>query len=48
MDMDKLCKMLTNDVDIQDIPILYIFRVAVAVFKIINSGECMYKIDDTL
>ena len=46
MDMDKMYKLLTNDKDIADIPILFIFRVAVAMFKIINSGECMYHIDD--
>ena len=46
MDMDKLYKLLANDEEIADIPILYIFRVAVAVFKIINSGECNYKLED--
>ena len=46
MNIDKLYKLLMNDEDIMDIPILYVFRVAVAVFKIINSGECKYELED--
>lgn len=46
MDMDKFYKMLTNDDDIADIPIIFVFRVAMATFKIINSGECAYEIED--
>jgi len=40
MDMKKLCDMLTSKEDLKDIPIIYIFRVAFAVFELINSGEC--------
>lgn len=40
MDMKKLCDMLTNKEEIRDIPIIYVFRVASAIFEIINSGEC--------
>ena len=43
MDMDKFYKAITNESSIRDIPILYVLRVAVVVFEIINSGECMYK-----
>lgn len=44
--MDKLYKLLANDEDLADIPIMFVFRVAVAVFRIINSGECNYKLED--
>ena len=44
--MDKLYKLLANDEELADVPILYVFRVAVAVFKIINSGECKYDLED--
>ena len=46
MNMDKLYKLLMNNEELKDIPIIYIFQVAVAVFEIINSGECMYKLED--
>lgn len=44
--MDKFYKMITNDDSIKDIPIIYILRVAVVVFNIINSGECSYILED--
>ena len=43
MDMEKLFDKITENKDIEDIPIDYVFRVAIAVFEIINSGECFYK-----
>jgi hypothetical protein len=43
MDMNKFYKAIMNEPSIRDIPILYVLRVAVVVFEIINSGECMYK-----
>lgn len=43
MDMKKLCDILIQREDIKDIPIIYIFRVACAVFDVINAGECFYK-----
>ena len=46
MDMDKFFKIITNNEDISDIPILYILRVATVVFEIINSGECKYELED--
>ena len=45
MDMEKLFDKLTDSKDIKDIPVDYIFRVTVAVFEIINSGDCFYKED---
>ena len=46
MDMDKFYKLITNDEELADIPITYIFKVAIEVFKIISSGECNYKLED--
>ena len=46
MDMDKFYKLLTNDEEIADIPILFIFRVAIKAFEILNSGECNYDLED--
>ena len=46
MDMDKLYKLLMNDEELTDVPIMYIFKVALVVFKIINSGECMYDLKE--
>jgi len=46
MDMDKFYKMLTSDESISDIPLLYVLKVAVVVFEIINSGECSYELED--
>ena len=46
MDMDKFYKLITSDEDLQDIPLIYIMRVAIAVFEIINSGECFYELEE--
>ena len=46
MDMDKLFKALTSKDDIKDIPLTYIMRVTVALFEIINSGECLYHLEE--
>lgn len=43
MDMNKFYEAIMNEQSIRDIPILYVLRVALVVFEIINSGECMYK-----
>ena len=43
MDMKKLCDILTQRPDIKDIPLSHIFRVACAVFDVLNSGKCFYK-----
>lgn len=45
MDMDKLYKLIINNEELKDIPIIYIVRITVAVFEAINSGECMYELD---
>ena len=42
MDMRKFCDALLNDADIKDIPLVYVFRVVVSVFSLINSGEFYY------
>lgn len=46
MDMNKFYELLTNDETLKDVPIVYILKVAIVVFEIINSGECMYKLED--
>ena len=46
MDMDKFYKLITSDEDLRDIPLIYIMRVAIAVFEIINSGECFYELEE--
>ena len=46
MDMDKFYKLITSDEDLKDIPLIYIMRVAIAVFEIINSGECFYELEE--
>lgn len=46
MDTNKLYKLLTSNADLQDIPLIYIMRITIAVFEIINSGECFYKIEE--
>lgn len=48
MNMKKFCDMLTSRADIKDIPLSHIFRVACAVFEIINSGECFYDSEESL
>ena len=45
MDMEILYDKLTESEEIKDIPIDYIYRVVVCVFKIIDKGECFYKED---
>lgn len=45
MNMDKFYKLLMNNEELQDIPMTYIIRIAIAVFEIINSGDCMYELD---
>ena len=46
MNMDKLYELIINNEELQDIPLTYIVRIAIAVFEAINSGECMYKLED--
>ena len=46
MDMDKFFELLINDDSIKDVPLMYVMQVALAVFEIINSGECKYELED--
>ena len=46
MDMDKLFKALTSNEDIKDIPLTYVMRITIAVFEILNSGECFYHLEE--
>lgn len=46
MDTDKLFKALTSNEDLKDIPLTYIMRITIAVFEIINSGECFYQLEE--
>lgn len=43
MDTKKLYRALLDDNDIKDIPIIFVIRVAYAVLKIINEGNCFYE-----
>lgn len=43
MDIDKLCDLLFEDKSLSDIPIDYIFRVAISIVSIIASGDCFKK-----
>ena len=40
MDTDKLYQELLNDKDIDDIPIIFVMRVACSIIKILNEGKC--------
>lgn len=42
MDMQKICEKLIGDETIKDIPLAFVFRVALSIFSIIESGECFY------
>ncbi len=46
MDMNKFCEKLIQDKDLGDIPMIYVFRVAIAVMEIINNGECFYDSEE--
>lgn len=46
MNMKTLCEKLTVRPELKDIPLVYIFKVACAVFDIINEGECYYDTEE--
>ena len=48
MDMNKLYKKLIDDHSLKDIPAIYILRVAIALFEIINSGECFKETESCI
>ena len=43
MDMKKFCDELIRDESIKDIPLMYVFRVVLSVFSLIESGDYFYK-----
>ena len=43
MDMQKFCDELFNAECIKDIPLVYVYRVVLFVFEILNSGKCLYN-----
>ena len=43
MDMKKLCDKLIEDESLKDIPLTYVFRVALSLFELINSGDFFYE-----
>ena len=43
MNMNLMCEKLISHPDLKDIPLIFILRVAIAVFEIINTGECFYE-----
>ena len=46
MDMKKLCEQLTTRDDLKDIPLVFIFQVAYAIFEIIDDGKCFYDTEE--
>ena len=46
MDMERFYKIITSDEELKDIPLIYVMRVAIAVFEIIDSGECLYRLEE--
>lgn len=41
--MKKLFKRLLENEDIKNIPLEHVIRVAIAIFEIINSGDCFFE-----
>ncbi len=48
MDMKKFSELLIQCEDLKDIPAIVVFRVAISVIEIINSGECMKELDSCM
>ena len=42
MDVEKLCDKLIEDDDLKDIPHVYIYRIVLSLFSLIESGEFFY------
>jgi hypothetical protein len=42
MDVEKLWNTLLDKEDIKNIPLKDVIKVVIAVFEVINSGECYY------
>ena len=45
MDMDRFYKMLMEDDRIKDLPITIVLKITLIVLDIINSGDCIYKVE---
>lgn len=43
MDMDKFIEKLFGREELKDIPVIYLCRVAISIFSIIEEGDCFYK-----
>lgn len=43
MDTKKLYKLLIEDKDVEDIPMIFVIRVACCVLKLIDEGNCFYE-----
>lgn len=48
MDMKKFSELLIQCEDLKDIPAIVVFRVAISVIELINSGECMKELDSCM
>lgn len=48
MDTNKLSELLIQSKDLQDIPVIYVLRVAISVIEIINSGACFKETESCL
>ena len=48
MDMDKFFDLLMENEHVKGIPLMHVLYITLAVFEIINSGECFYKIEEAL
>lgn len=46
MNMDKFMEKLFNREELKDIPVIYLCRVAISIFEIINEGDCFYDRGD--
>ena len=46
MNMKKLYEKLMMKSDIKDVPLVYVFKVANAVFELINEGECFFDTEE--
>lgn len=45
MDVEKLSEILISDKDLEDIPAIYVLRVAISVIEHINNGDCMRELE---
>lgn len=48
MNTEKLWKKLLENEDIKKIPLKEVIKVVIAVFEVINSGECFYENEEYL